>query len=84
MSCEAAGASAPPLLHSQRVGSDNQIVDLFVVQFSTNIHSLNFDSSESVFGVLSLLNSPSDVTLVRSFEGTKAQMLVDFLDHVSE
>ena len=77
---EAARSSAPPRVDWDR---DNRLIDPFDVRFWTNIPSSNIGSSECLSGVQSLLNSPSNITLLLSFEATKAQMFIDFLDQVS-
>ena len=71
----------PPSIHPQRV--DNRLIDLFDILFRANVRSVDIDWSAYRSKVQTLLNSPSKIILTRSFEGTKAQMVLDFLDQVS-
>ena len=80
MSCET-GSRTPLFLHPQR--ADDRQIDSPDVPFWANMQSADIDWSDCLSEVQSLLNSPSKLTLTRSFEGTNAQMFINLLDHVS-
>ncbi|KAF9790663.1 kinase-like domain-containing protein [Thelephora terrestris] len=77
MSCEADRSCTSPLLPPHQ--ADNWLIDPSDIEFWTNAQSLDFNSSEYLSKVQSLLNSPSNVALARSFHGRKAQLVIDFL-----
>lgn len=83
MSSEAGHPNTTPLLRPWRVDSNNRLIDPSGVQCPTNIYPLGMDSGGYLPGDDSLLNSPSNITLARSFDGAKAQMFINFLDQVS-
>lgn len=57
--------------------TDDRLIDSF------DVHLLDLDSTEYLLEFNSLLNSPSKITLAKSFQGGRAQSLIDFLHQVS-
>lgn len=81
MTCEVDFFGALPL-PCLTVATANRLSEPPDVPFWANIYTMEITSDECLTEVQSLLSCPSNVNVARSFRGTEAQTLVDFLDQV--
>jgi len=60
-----------------------QLIGPVDIQFWSDFFSTEIPSSECLWKVRSLLTCPTKITAARSFRGNQAQIIIDFLDRVS-